>query len=94
MISRQWCGIARAPEADRYVAHLKAETFAQLAVIPGFVAASILRRSVADGVEFRIMTTWESIEAICKFAGEHVERAVVPENVQQMMITYDQTVHH
>lgn len=94
MISRQWRGVARALEADRYVSHLKSETFPQLAKIPGFIGASILRRVVADGVEFRIVTTWDSVEAIRKFAGANPEQAVVPENVQAMMVTYDRTVEH
>jgi heme-degrading monooxygenase HmoA len=94
VISRQWRGIAKRSEADRYISHLRAETFPQLGAIPGFVSASILRRDVAEGIEFRIVTTWESIEAICRFAGENPERAVVPEKVQQMMVTYDRTVDH
>jgi heme-degrading monooxygenase HmoA len=94
VISRQWRGIAKRSEADRYVAHLRAETFPQLGDIPGFVSASILRRDVAEGVEFLIVTTWESIEAIRRFAGEDPQRAVVPEKVQEMMVTCDRTVHH
>lgn len=94
MISRQWRGVARRSEADRYVAHLRAETFPLLAGISGFLDASILRRTVADGIEFRIVTTWESIEAIKSFAGENPEIAVVPEQVKAMMVTYARTVDH
>src|SRR5262245_65936135 len=94
MISRQWRGIAKRSDADRYVSHLRSETFPQLREIPGFVSASILRRDVAEGVEFRIVTTWESIDAIRRFAGENPQRAVVPEKVQAMMVTYDRTVEH
>jgi heme-degrading monooxygenase HmoA len=94
MISRQWRGIAKSSEADRYVSHLRTETFPQLSRIPGFIGASILRRPVAAGVEFRIVTTWDSMEAISKFAGERPETAVVPERVQAMMTTYDRTVDH
>src|SRR5687767_5124132 len=94
MISRQWCGVAKSSDADRYVTHLQAETFPQLSQIEGFIGASILRRTVADGVEFRIVTTWDSIEAIKRFAGERPETAVVPEKVQAMMVTYDRAVAH
>lgn len=94
VISRQWRGVAKSAEADRYVAHLRAETFPQLAHIPGFIAASILRRTVAEGVEFRIVTTWESLDAIRKFAGADAQTAVVPEKVQAMMVAYDRTVDH
>jgi len=94
VISRQWRGIAKRPEADRYISHLRAETFPQLANIPGFVNASILRREVAEGIEFQIVTTWKSIEAIRGFAGENAERAVVPEIVEKMMVSYDRSVDH
>jgi heme-degrading monooxygenase HmoA len=94
MISRQWRGIAKSSEADRYVSHLKTETFPQLSQIPGFIAATILRRTVIQGVEFCIVTTWESLEAIGRFAGERLETAVVPEEVQAMMVTFDPNVVH
>ena len=94
MISRQWRGVAKNSDADRYVDHLRTETFPQLSRIAGFIGASILRRTVAGGVEFRIVTTWNSIEAIERFAGERPDTAVVPEQVQAMMVTYDRTVDH
>ena len=94
MISRQWRGITKRSDADAYVSHLQAETFPQLARIPGFLNASILRRDVTEGTEFRIITTWESIKAIRRFAGADPEHAVVPEKVQRMMVSYDQTVEH
>jgi heme-degrading monooxygenase HmoA len=94
MISRQWRGVAKSSDADRYVFHLKTETFPKLSHIEGFMGASILRRTVADGVEFRIVTTWDSMEAIKRFAGERPETAVVPEQVQAIMVSYDRTVDH
>jgi heme-degrading monooxygenase HmoA len=69
MISRHWKGISRRDQADAYVRHLKSETFPTLASIPGFVRASILRRDVANGTEFQIVTVWESLDAIHAFAG-------------------------
>ena len=94
MISRQWVGVARRAEAEHYVTHLKTETFPKLSQIAGFRNAAILRRNVADGVEFRIVTTWESLDSIRRFAGDNAEVAVVPDAVQAMMITYERTVAH
>jgi hypothetical protein len=65
-----------------------------LRTIAGFVDASILRRNVDPGVEFLIVTRWSSLLAIHKFAGSHVVTAVVPPEVQAMMIEYDRTVRH
>lgn len=94
MISRQWRGLAKPLQADAYVKYLQGETFPKLGQIPGFVDASILRRSVDRGVEFLIVTRWESLEAIVQFTGQDPDVAVVPEKVQEMMIDYDRTVRH
>jgi len=56
--------------------------------------ASILRRNVQRGVEFLIVTNWESIGAIEQFAGRDSEIAVVPETVQNMMLEYDRRARH
>lgn len=94
MVSRQWRGLARSTEADQYVAHLKAETFPQLEAMPGFVAASILRRELAEGTEFLVVTEWQSMKAIEEFAGDDPEAAVVPHVVKKMMLEYDTRVRH
>jgi heme-degrading monooxygenase HmoA len=94
LISRQWRGLARAERADDYVAHLRHETFPQLARIRGFVDATILRRPLERGVEFLIVTRWRSLDAIRQFAGAEAEVAVVPDEVQRMMLDYDRRVAH
>lgn len=94
MISRHWRGLAKSSRADEYVEHLRTETFPQLAKIPGFIRASILRRTLQQGVEFLVVTTWESIGAIEQFSGRDSEAAVVPEKVQEMMIEFDRRVRH
>ncbi len=95
MISRQWRGLARTEFASAYEAHLRSETFPALHSIQGFVDASILKRAVEGGVEFLIVTRWQSLRAIEKFAGaDDPEVAVVPDKVQRMMIEYDPRVRH
>jgi heme-degrading monooxygenase HmoA len=94
MISRPWKGIAKAGEADNYIEHLKTDTFPRLSNIKGFISASILRRTVEQGTEFLIITVWESIEAIERFAGATADIAVAPEPVQAMMVEYDRIVRH
>ena len=94
MISRQWKGVAKDQEADSYINHLKTDTFPTLSKINGFIRASILKRTVEEGIEFLIITEWESMEAIREFAGETVDVAVVPPVVQAMMIKYDRKVSH
>ena len=94
MISRQWRGLAHAHQAQNYIRHLRAETFPAVRKLPGFVDASILSRPVAGGVEFIVVTRWESLDAITKFAGADPEAAVVPAKAAAMMIEYDQRARH
>ncbi|MEO7766612.1 MAG: hypothetical protein ABIS01_04270 [Ferruginibacter sp.] len=94
MIERHWKGIAKAEEADNYIQHLIKETFPKVSVMDGFKRASILRKTTDTGIEFLIITVWESIEAIMQFAGETADIAVVPLIVQKMMIAYDLNVSH
>jgi heme-degrading monooxygenase HmoA len=73
---------------------LQNDTFITVKKIDGFVSASILKREVLDGVEFLIVTKWESLDVIKQFAGEQIDKAVVPKLVEDMMIRYDDVVRH
>jgi heme-degrading monooxygenase HmoA len=94
MISRHWRCLAKREQAADYVRHLQNETFPAIRTIPGFIDASIQRRELARGVEFVIVTRWESLDAIRKFAGVDPEVAVVPGKVQAMTLEFDSRVRH
>ena len=94
MISRQWRGLAHPDHAKNYVKHLRTKTFPALRKLPGFVSASILSRRLGDGIEFLIVTHWDSLAAIARFAGADLDAAVVPAEVAAMMIEYDRRVRH
>jgi heme-degrading monooxygenase HmoA len=94
MISRHWRGIVKRGCADAYIAHLERETLPSLRRLTGFVDASILRRETDEGTEFRIVTVWQSLDAIQAFAGHDVSTAVVPDAAQKLMADYDRFVVH
>lgn len=94
MIERHWKGLAKFDEAENYEHHLKTETFVTLASIPGFISVKILKRNLADGVEFLVVTVWKSLAVIKAFAGENINIAVVPQKVSDMMISYDGIAVH
>ncbi len=94
MISRHWTGVVKREEADRYVVHLKSDTFPKLTSLSGFVRATILRREIANGVEFQVVTVWKSLSAIQEFAGVDAEAAVVPPAAQAMMVEFDLRARH
>ena len=94
MIERHWKGIAKKERANEYVAHFQNETFGQIASLDGFISAKILKREITEGIEFLIITEWKTFDAIKKFTGSTIDKAVVPELVQEIMIQYDDTVNH
>ena len=94
MIERHWKGIAKPGSAGHYIKHLESKTFSHLRELTGFVHVSILRRPVVKGVEFLIVTVWDSIESIKRFAGEDVELANVPPEAQEMMVEYELRARH
>ncbi len=94
MISRLWRGIARTECADSYIEHLQRETIPAIRALPGFRRAAILHRRCDLGTEFLIVTEWESEQAIAAFAGNDVLVAVVPEEVQRMMVEFDARARH
>ena len=94
MIARHWKGIAKSERAGAYINHLLSETIPELKKIDGFHAASVLRRPIAAGIEFLVITSWDSMDAIRQFAGKNTDQAVVPDNVRDMMIDFDEIVVH
>jgi hypothetical protein len=94
MISRHWKGIVKREFADRYVDHLERETFPELASLAGFIRATVLRRELAAGTEFQVVTLWDSLSSIEAFAGVDVDAAVGPPEVRAMMVNYERSVAH
>src|SRR5690349_11569647 len=94
MIARVWHGSTRPADADRYVSHLQQNVVPQLSAIAGFRGAQILRRARGDRVDFMVMTTWESVEAIARFSGPDPEAAVVAPEAQAILTSFDRRAVH
>lgn len=94
MISRQWKCILKEASHDQYINFLNVVVFAEAKALPGFVTASILKRRVTQGLEFMVTTLWEDLNSIKAFAGKDISMAMIPEEAQLMMISFDQTVVH
>jgi len=94
MIARHWRGLVQRDRADAYVEHLQSETLPQLVQLAGFHDAKVLRRDLPQGVEFLVVTIWESLDSIRAFAGNDVESAVVPPRARALMVEYDHRARH
>jgi heme-degrading monooxygenase HmoA len=94
MIFRNWTGLCKKEKADDYIHHLHQDTFQEIEKIDGFIKASILKKELPEGVEFLVITEWQSLDAIKQFAGSDYDTAVVPQIVRDMMVRFDEKVRH
>ena len=94
MIARHWRGLVKRDRADAYIEHLQSDTLPQLVQLAGFHDAKVLRRDLPEGVEFLVVTIWDSLGSIRAFAGNDIESAVVPPKARDMMIEYDRQARH
>lgn len=94
MIARMWRGQATAANADAYERFVTTRVFAALPAITGHRGAYLLKRPVAGGVEFIAVTLWDSVDAIRKFAGDNIDRAVVEPEARALLSNFDDAVRH
>ncbi len=94
MIARTWRGTAPANGAADYHRHFVGQVLPQLQDIPGFRGAYLLRREIADEVEFTTITFWDSKEAIKAFAGADPNVAVVEPEARRVLTSFDEHVTH
>ena len=94
MIARMWRGFAIPERADDYIKHLQQSVVPELCQINGFRGIYLLRRESSDDVEFVVLTLWDSMDAIRKFAGENPKVAVVAPTAQVLFREYYVEVKH
>ena len=94
MIARTWHGQTDEEHADEYIAHLKRSVVPELEAIDGYRGIHVLRRKTDDGVDFGVLTFWDSMDAIRNFAGEAIETAVVAPDARAVLLRFDAQVRH
>lgn len=94
MIVRTWRGYATPGNAQAYARHLEEAVFPKLHAIAGHQGAYLLRREDNGRVEFLVLTMWESMQAVQKFAGQTPEVAVVEPEARAVLSEFDKTVSH
>src|SRR5919108_4252112 len=94
MIARTWAGAVRAADADAYLDYLHATGLADYRATPGNRGLLALRRVNGDRAEFLLLTLWDSEEAIRRFAGDDIERAVFYPEDERFLVARDERVRH
>jgi heme-degrading monooxygenase HmoA len=94
MIIREWRGRATLSNPEGYPKHFRDHVAPDLRNVPGFVGASVSKRSVNGKIEFLVLTRWESLDCIKSFAGSDIAKAVVEPGAVAALVDFDDTVQH
>ena len=76
MIARIWQGRSRPGMGSAYFAYLQETGVKGYRATEGFRDLIILTREIGKATEYVVITFWDSMEAIRRFAGPEAERAV------------------
>jgi heme-degrading monooxygenase HmoA len=94
VITRVWRGWAPADRAQDYVRHYRSEVLAVLRGVAGFEGARLLQRTTGDETEFVSLTFFDDLDAVRAFAGPNYETAVVADEARDVLVRFDDHVHH
>lgn len=94
MIIREWRGRAALSNPDAYRDHFRQHVAPELRDVPGFLGASVSARAVDDKIEFLVLTRWESLDCIRRFAGPDIAKAVVEPGAVAALVDFDDAVRH
>ncbi len=93
-ILRLWKARSTAEEMGKYVQYVTTKVFPALGAIEGHRGAYLLRRALGGATELVVLTLWQSMEAVRRFAGAHAEKAVVEPEARAMLTSFDDSVTH
>jgi uncharacterized protein len=94
LILRMWKARSTVEKSGEYVQHATRKVFPTLRAIVGYRGAYLLRRTVDGVIELVVLTLWDSMEAIRRFAGDEPEKAVVEPEARAVLRSFDDCVTH
>ena len=94
MIARTWRGATKAADAEKYLEYLNQTGLTEYRKIPGNRGALALRRIINDRAEFLLISLWDSEDAVRRFAGKDIEKAVFYPEDDRFLVDRDDFVSH
>jgi heme-degrading monooxygenase HmoA len=76
MIARIWQGRTRPGMGKPYLSYLEQTGLKEYKATEGFKDVLVLTREIGDETEYVLITLWDNLEALRRFAGLEPERAV------------------
>ncbi len=94
MTARTWHGVTPASKAEEYTAYLNRTGVPGYQATPGNRGVYVLRRTEGDRTHFLLISLWDSLESIKKFAGQEPERARYYPEDTEYLLELEPTVTH
>jgi hypothetical protein len=96
MICRIWHGLTSAANADAYERVVRHEVIPAIEAkrIEGFHHIDLMRRRVAEDIEFATIMWFSGIEAVKRFVGDDYEVSHVPAAARAVLLRYDERATH
>ena len=86
MIVRMWHGRVDASKSDEYAEFMKQRAAPDYRSVDGLQKLLFLRKNEKDVAHFLLVTYWDTMESVKKFAGEQPEKAkYYPEDDQFLL---------
>lgn len=94
MIARVWHGTTSKENKTAYLKYLRSTGMKELGKAEGIVSAFLLVRDSQELTEYMVITVWESMRAIKKFAGPDADKTVYLPKDSHFLSTSEGTVKH
>jgi uncharacterized damage-inducible protein DinB/heme-degrading monooxygenase HmoA len=94
MIARSWDGVTPAAQAEEYAAYVRRTGVSDLARTDGNRGVYLLRRREGDRARFRVLSLWDSMEGVRRFAGDDPERARYYPEDARFLLALEPNVEH
>jgi heme-degrading monooxygenase HmoA len=94
MIVRRFRAKATTANAKAYAVFFRDTLTPQLREIPGHRGALVLSEERRKNTRITVLTFWDSMDAIARFAGSDITKAVVEPDARTLLSSYDDTVTH
>jgi heme-degrading monooxygenase HmoA/uncharacterized damage-inducible protein DinB len=94
MIARTWDGVTEARRGDEYLEYVKRTGVADLRATEGNRGVYVLRSVEGERARFRVMSLWDSMDAVRRFAGSEPRRARYYPEDAKFLEKLDPSVDH
>jgi hypothetical protein len=94
MIGRVWHGVVPVAKAQEYLMRMRKVALPDYQSVSGNRGAFCLHRVEGDVAHFEMLTLWDDVDAIKRFAGEDFELAKYYDFDDAFLLELEPKVHH